>query len=253
MRRQKIRKGIILLSFFLFPAFFYYLSPALILEASAKGIINGSFIVFLVLFFSGLVLGRGYCGWLCPGAGCQEAFFSARDRRIIRGDYIKWLIWIPWIGAIAVLAFRVGGYTKVDFFYQTTFGLSIGNVQSLIAYFLVLFLLIVLPAFLVGRRAFCHHLCWMAPFMILGRKIRNACNWPALALQAQPALCNHCRMCTQRCPMSLSVEEMVCLGRMEHPECILCGTCVDGCRKKAITFYWGKSDKLGVKFEDTPV
>ena len=44
MNRQKIRKGVILISFFLFPALFYYLSPALILDASSKGIVNGSFI-----------------------------------------------------------------------------------------------------------------------------------------------------------------------------------------------------------------
>jgi polyferredoxin len=65
-KRQKIRKGIILFSFFLFPAIFYYLSPVLIIQASSKGIINGSFVVFTLLFFSSLLLGRGYCGWLCP-------------------------------------------------------------------------------------------------------------------------------------------------------------------------------------------
>lgn len=233
----------ILLSFFLFPALFYYLSPALIIEASSKGIVNGSFIVFALLFVSALFLGRGYCGWVCPGAGCQEAIFLARDRRVVRGDFIKWLIWIPWITAIAVLAVRAGGYTQVDFFYQTTYGLSIGNVQSLIVYYLVLFLLIVLPAFLVGRRSFCHHLCWMAPFLILGRKIRNAFGWLSLVLKAEPELCNHCHICTKRCPMSLPVEEMVIDRRMENPECILCGTCVDTCRKKALAFHWGRGDQ----------
>jgi len=80
--RQKIRNGIILFSFFLFPAIFYYLSPVLIIEASSEGIINGSFIIFLLLFVSSLTLGRGYCGWLCPGAGCQEALFLVRERKV---------------------------------------------------------------------------------------------------------------------------------------------------------------------------
>jgi len=39
--RQQIRKGIILFSFFLFPATFYYLSPVLIIQAVSKGIITG--------------------------------------------------------------------------------------------------------------------------------------------------------------------------------------------------------------------
>ena len=79
-----------------------------------NGIINGSFIVFLLMFISALVLGRAYCGWVCPGAGCQEAIFSARDKKVTKGDYIKWIIWIPWISAIALLAIRRGGYDKID-------------------------------------------------------------------------------------------------------------------------------------------
>ena len=93
-RRQKIRKGLILFSFFLFPAIFYYLSPVLIVQASSKGVINGSLILFTLMFISSLFLGRGYCGWMCPGAGCQEAIFLARDKEVTRGDYIKWLIWV---------------------------------------------------------------------------------------------------------------------------------------------------------------
>lgn len=243
-KRQKVRNGIILVSFFLFPALFYYLSPVLIIQASSKGIVNGSFIMFALLFIFALFLGRGYCGWLCPGAGCQEAMFLARDKRVAKGDFIKWLIWVPWIAAIAVFAWRAGGYRRVDFFYQTTHGLSIGNFQSLIVYYMVLFLLIVLPGLLVGKRSFCHHLCWMAPFMIIGRKLRNTFSWAALSLTVTPENCTACNLCTKRCPMSLDVEEMVKNGRMEHAECILCGTCVDSCKKKAIGFVWSKPDRL---------
>lgn len=233
--RQNVRKGLILFSFFIFPAVFYYLSPVLILEASAEGVVNGSFIVFMGLFISALVLGRGYCGWVCPAAGCQEAMFLARNKKVTMGDLIKWMIWVPWVGAIAVLAFRSGGYREVDLFYRTTHGLSIGDVRSFVAYLIVLLLLIVLPGFLVGRRSFCHHLCWMAPFMIIGRALRNLIKWPSLRLAAESAKCLHCHKCTEHCPMSLPVEAMVEKKRVEHKECILCGTCADGCQEKAIS------------------
>ena len=234
-KRQKIRKGLILVSFFLFPAVFYYLSPVLIIEASSKGIMNGSFILFSLMFISSLFLGRAYCGWVCPGAGCQEAVFLARDKKVTRGNWIKWVIWVPWIGAIAFFAARAGGYTRVDFFYQTTHGLSIGNVQTLIVYYVVLFLLIVLPALFFGKRSFCHHLCWMAPFMIIGRALRNRFQWPSLRLEADRENCVHCHACTENCPMSLPVEAMVGTNKMEHRECILCGTCADGCDQNAIS------------------
>lgn len=238
MERQRIRKGLILVSFFLFPAIFYYLSPFLIIQASFERIINGSFIVFLLLFASALVVGRGYCGWLCPAAGCQEALFLARSRKVTRGNSIKWMIWVPWISSIAAIAYISGGYKEVDFFYQTTHGLSIGNFQSLLAYFVVLLLLIVLPAFIVGKRSFCHHLCWMAPFMIIGRTIRNYFHWPSLQLKSSPDACVHCHACSDNCPMSLPVEEMVSRDFMENKECVLCGTCVDGCRQGAIKYSW---------------
>ncbi len=238
--RQKIRKGFILFSFFLFPATFYYLSPYVIVQATAQGIINGSFVLFLLMFISSLFLGRGFCGWVCPGAGCQEAIFLARDKKVTTGDYIKWFIWLPWISLIVLLAIRSGGYNKIDVFYMTTYGISVGDIPSIISYFVVLIFLIVLPAFAIGKRSFCHHLCWMAPFMIIGRKIRNYFQWTSLQLNPDPEACKQCHTCSKNCPMSLPVEEMVKHENMEHVECILCGTCADGCKQSAIKYDWGK-------------
>ena len=234
--RQNLRKGIILTSFFLFPATFYYLSPVVIIRATLNGVVNGSFIIFFLLLVCALFLGRAYCGWVCPGAGCQEAIFLARDKKVTKGNFVKWIIWIPWIGTIIFLAVRHGGYKDIDFFFETTHGLSIGDFSTVIAYLCVLFFLIVIPSFIFGRRSFCHHLCWMAPFMILGRKIRNRVKWASLQLKATPEDCAHCHKCTKICPMSLPVEMMVNTNKMENSECILCGTCVDACKFDVIKF-----------------
>lgn len=234
--RQKIRKGIVLISFFLFPAIFYYLSPVVIIKATLDGVVNGSFIMFLAMFFSALFLGRAFCGWICPGAGCQEAIFLARNKTVTKGNFIKWIIWISWVSTIVFLAFRNGGYKKINFFYQTKYGLSIGDSSSFIAYLCVLFILIVIPAFAFGRRSFCHHICWMAPFMILGRKIRNSNKWASLRLEADSENCTHCHKCTKNCPMSLPVEVMVKTNKIENSECILCGTCIDICKFNVLRF-----------------
>lgn len=234
--RQKLRNGIILFSFFLFPAIYYYLSPVVIIKAAQNGVMNGSFIIFALLFVSALILGRGYCGWVCPAAGCQEAIIKARDKKVKRGNFIKWIIWVPWIIAITFFAIKAGGYHKIDFFYETSYGLSIGNIEALIIYYFFLLLPIVLPSFVFGKRSFCHHICWMAPFMIIGRKIRNRFGWPSLQIQAKPEKCSHCHTCVNNCPMSLQVEKMVQANKMENTECILCGTCIDGCEFNAIRF-----------------
>ena len=106
-------------------------------------------------------------------------------------------------------------------------------------WFLIYYIIIVLflgLAVAFGRRAGCHTICWMAPFMVIGRYIRNRVRWSSLRLKAQPDKCNNCMTCTRNCPMSLDVNGLVQRADMEDGECILCGSCVDGCPKSAIHY-----------------
>lgn len=237
MKRQKTRKAIIFISFLLFPVTLYYFSPALIIEGAFQGIMTGSFILFSLLFISSLLLGRAFCGWGCPGAGLQEACFMIRDKRARGGryDWIKYFIWAPWIGIIVFASIKAGGLHSVDPFFQTQYGISIAEPANYPVFYTVVGLITVL-ALSAGRRGFCHYSCWMAPFMIIGRKVRNALRWPSLRLKPDKDKCINCKTCTENCPMSLDVNHMVQKGFMENTECILCGTCADGCPQKVISF-----------------
>ena len=44
--------------------------------------------------------------------------------------------------------------------------------------------------------------------MILGRKLRNLLNTPAMRLKAEADKCIDCQRCTAACPMSLDVNKM---------------------------------------------
>jgi polyferredoxin len=72
MKRQSIRKALVVISFLLFPITIYYLSPILIIQGLAEGIIAGSFIFFALLFAVSLFLGRAHCGWVCPAGGLKK-------------------------------------------------------------------------------------------------------------------------------------------------------------------------------------
>ena len=87
-----------------------------------------------------------------------------------------------------------------------------------------------------GRRAGCQSICWMAPFMIAGRWIRNRFGWPSLRLVADAERCRDCGSCTKACPMGLDVEKLVHAASMENAECVLCASCADACPQKAIRF-----------------
>jgi ferredoxin-type protein NapH len=153
--------------------------------------------------------------------------------------WIKWLIWVPWLALIVVMVLQAGGYTRIDPLYLTENGISVDAPMKYIVYYMVIVIFLVISA-LLGKRAGCATLCWMAPFMILGRWLRNLGNWPALRLQADPSVCTECKLCRRNCPMSLEVDQMVKINKMENSECILCGSCVDQCAAKAIRYSFSK-------------
>lgn len=242
-RRQRWRKALLFVSFLLFPVTLYYFSPVIIVESAARGIVNASLIVFGLMFVAALFVGRLWCGWACPAGGLQEFGSVVNDRPAPGGksDWIKWGVWIPWICLIAVLVIRAGGYRSIEPFYHFEGGVTLaqpvepeGPPWYIIYYAIVILFLGLALAF--GRRASCHTICWMAPFMIIGRRLRNALRWPALRLQVEPDRCIDCLACARNCPMSLDVNHKVRLGEMEDDECILCGTCVDSCPKDVIHF-----------------
>jgi polyferredoxin len=241
--RQRIRKGVILAIFLLFPVVMNFVSPYLIIDGSARGVITGSFLVFALMFASAIFLGRLWCAWVCPGAGLMEAAFMVNNRPAPGGrlNWIKWFIWVPWVTLIVVAAVSAGGYRSAQPLYMTETGISVDAPLKYITYYLVL-ALILLPSYLAGRRGFCHYFCWMSPFMILGRKTRNVLHVPALHLTAQIEDCRNCKQCTFDCPMSLDVNAMVQAGRMENTECILCGSCVDVCSSNVIHYAFDNRD-----------
>ncbi|MCP4543282.1 MAG: 4Fe-4S binding protein [Chloroflexi bacterium] len=236
-KRQRTRKALLLISLVLFPITIFYFSPYIIIESASRGTINASFIMFVSQFVVALFLGRVFCAWACPSGALQEYCFAVNDKRARGGkfDWIKYVIWVPWLSIIATLAISAGGYHAFDVFFHLESGISLSDPYNYIIYIVVLVLFLSL-SFLAGRRAGCHYICWMAPFMILGRRIRNIFKWPALRLKVENAKCISCQTCTKNCPKSLEVHDNVQSGLMEHDECILCGTCVDGCPQDVIDY-----------------
>ena len=242
-KRQRVRKALVILTFLSFPITMNFLSPYVIIDGAMNGIINGSLVMFGLMFISSIFLGRLWCGWVCPGGGMQEIVEPVNNRPANgkKIDWIKWLIWIPWVSLIVFLAIQAGGYSSVDLLYHTQGGISVAGSPdrpifiAYIIYYFVIALFVGLAVF-AGRRAGCHSVCWMAPFMMIGRWFRNRFAWPSLRLKSDPAECKDCKKCTSNCPMSLDVNRMVQSGQMENSECILCGTCVDNCSQHAIHY-----------------
>jgi polyferredoxin len=243
MKRQQTRKILTIIMFLLFPIIYYYFSPYLIIMGASEGIVTGSLLVFAALFFSSLFAGRVFCGWICPAGATQELCAMVRKKGCKNGkkNLIKYAIWAPWISIIVLMFIQAGGIKAVDPLYQTYYGISISDIYSLVVFVAIAGLIAGL-ALAAGKRASCHTICWMAPFMIFGRKVRNATKLPSLQLQADKTKCINCKSCDKKCPMSLEVNNMVQKNSMENSECILCGSCVDNCPKQVIKYNFGKNN-----------
>lgn len=240
MKRQTIRRTIIFISFLLFPITAWYFSPYLIIMAASEHIMNGSFIVFMSLLIFSVFFGRAFCGYLCPAGGLQECVARCNDKSAKQGwrNKIKYVIWILWISAIVVTFILGKNHVTIDPFFMTDHGISVTEIHNYIIYYGVL-LILVLPSLIHGRRATCHYLCWMAPFMVIGSSIGRFLHVPQLHVEASAADCISCNRCSKACPMGLDVAHMVKEGRNSKcTECILCGACVDECPKKVLKYCW---------------
>lgn len=120
MKRQRLRKLLLIVSLLLFPITLYYFSPALIINAGLKGIINGSFIVFMLMFVLSIPFGRLFCAYICPAGGLQECAFLVNENLPRQGwrNYIKYIIWTIWLSAVTYCYFQYGESVKMDFYLK---------------------------------------------------------------------------------------------------------------------------------------
>lgn len=233
--RQQLRKRMIFFSFLFFPFTVFYFSPILIFSASQSGILAGSMILFTLQFLSSLFFGRAFCAWMCPSAGlhlCCSAVTSKKAKND-NSRYLKYIIFVPWLTAVIFLLIKAGGIHFVDPLYMTSGSMPLRTLEGYIVYFIVV-LLIVALSLLFGTRTFCHSLCWIAPFMVIGTKLKEKLGYPSLRLISQPDKCTNCKQCTKKCPMSLDVATMVKSENLLNSECILCGECADTCQFQAV-------------------
>lgn len=236
LRKQNVRRFFTVLSALLFPVTMVYFSPGMVFKGARLGILSGSYITFALLFLCAIAFGRAWCGWLCPVAGFSDMLQTVNGRpyTTLKAKRVKYVIWAVWILAIAGVAIFVGGgFSSIDPFLGTEKGISIHSVSLMAVYYIVIGV-IVTSSLLLGRRGFCHTLCWMAPFMVLGRKLANVLKLRSLRLSANDNPCSGCGQCNAVCPMSLPVQAMAEGNRLEHADCTLCDICASACPNKKL-------------------
>lgn len=232
---------------FIYPYFFCYSCPWDV-GACPLGIMEHGFIdiqtsfwvgmsmllyLFGFLSLMGLMLGRAFCGWVCPIGTLQDLSRKLGISKIVnnklkpnvdsRWKHVKFLMLL----AVPVTAFLsqelfytalcpVGGITgtlPTLTFYSSEWLLGSGFPVKLTSMILFTILIILVT------RGWCKYLCpvgaYLAPW-----------NWvSSVGLVRNKETCKNCNVCDTACPMDIKQ-----IGTQPDMECILCGRCVDSCK-----------------------
>jgi NAD-dependent dihydropyrimidine dehydrogenase PreA subunit len=217
---------------------------------------------FFAFFF---VLGKTFCGWVCPLGTLQEFVgrvgrrFGVTPRRFEAGDLgevrrvrpVKWLLLLvlvflmPLLAGLGVTSHSLGNpYCDICPSRIATTLLT-GSTEQLalrtgdtgafvlgaIADVLIGFVLV---AALAVRQPFCR-ICPLLSFNALFQRLS-----PLRLVKAKHESCERCGICTQACPMDIPEIAKESGRRAFHEDCTLCGRCAEYCPQDGvIKLKWG--------------
>ncbi len=218
---------------------------------------------FFAFFF---VLGKAFCGWVCPLGTLQEFAgrigrrFGIGARRVESGDLgpvsrvrpVKWLILVglvfllPLLTGLGVTPHSLGNpYCDVCPARVVTTLLT-GNTDQLAlklgdnwsfwlgaaANWLVGFMLV---GALALRQPFCR-ICPLLAFNAVFQRLS-----PARLVKPSRASCGNCRVCTNACPMDIPEISQAEGKKAYNEDCTLCGRCAEYCPQDGvIRLQWAK-------------
>lgn len=222
-----------------------------------------SFYVVGFFLFTGAILGRVACGFLCPFGLVQDLLYKIpffAKRKNMPGH--KGLVWIKYVVLALMVVilpmFAVNAYGISDPWFckylcpsGTLFGgipliaTNDGLQQALGGLFVwkMSVLLVILVWSLWVYRPFCKYLCplgaiygWFNP-IALSR------------FQMDKEACIDCKKCKAVCPMDIPVY-----AKPNSAECIKCGKCLQACPTECIQVaLWAKGSRQAKKTEKQPV
>jgi ferredoxin-type protein NapH len=194
--------------------------------------------IMVVLWIgSSIVLGRGFCSWMCFYGGFDEGCSRLAKKTRIRKIDRRW-IYFPFALLLVIVLISAATLEPTYCgwlcpFKAVTEYAAVTSIVALIQaiIFITLFvgLVIVLP-FLTRRRIQCGLFCPFGAF----QSFTNKAN--VFDVRIDPQKCSGCQKCVNTCPTFSLDENSLKSGRMSIT-CTKCGKCVDACPKNAISYH----------------
>ena len=204
---------------------------------AARGVTSPMLIGAGITMGAALVLGRVFCGWVCPLGLILELNEQVRERlrrrlaqhqtKLPQWQLPKWIKY--WLLGTLLLASAV---SSIPLFTMV----SPINLMTLAVYAMPTVGLIVIGAIMLMEyavpRGFCRSLC---PLGALYSLLGAFAPWRVIVRPGGERML--CQQCSTRCPMGIRVmEDHVLAGHptVSDPECTRCGTCTDVCHGRML-------------------
>ena len=178
------------------------------------------------LFWTVLVIGVFFCGWICPLGAIQDwlgwiAKICKLPRFKMPRKVQKYLQLSRYI-FLGLMFFGIGfSFLNARFYFQDNL---IHNMLSWTSGITLTFFLIVS---LFIERPFCNYFCMKGAADGLMSSMR------LISIKRNSKTCIHCHLCNKVCPMNVPVEST---NFVRHPNCINCMQCLSVCPKNCIKF-----------------
>lgn len=221
-----------------------------------------SFAAFFAFFF---VIGKAFCGWVCPLGTLQEMLgvlgrrFGFSLRRLEQGDLlaarrvrpVKWLLLLglvfllPLLTGLGVTPHALGNpYCDICPSRVATTLLT-GNTEQLAlrvgdgwSFALGATADVLIGSMLIGALAIRQPFCRICPLLAFNALFQRLS--PLRLVKTRHENCGTCRICSDACPMDIQ-EISQQTGRKAYAEdCTLCGRCAEYCPQEGtIRLKWG--------------
>lgn len=216
----------------------------------------------LVFIIAAFLVGRWWCGWVCPLGTVGDVLSYARKK--LRLGYVDFgrnvgralkgtshvLFWgalgISWISGYRYFE-NVRCYLFLPYcqlcpgrLLCPLFGLSMPSwrdfTNTITSVFTVLSwatIALFLAAFVIGRRLWCR----VCPIGLVTSWFNRG---SMLVLRKNPVRCNRCTACIDACPMANTHVREKYDENVNHPDCIFCLRCVEQCpHDRCLTLKFG--------------
>ncbi len=184
-------------------------------------------LLFLVPVVGALLMGRIFCGYVCPFGALQELLHVRRWSLRIPDRVLRALGWLRNGALVALVARVLVVHTTILEGFSPFKPLFVwGGTPVTIGFTVVVALLSV-----VVFRPFCGVLCPYGALLSLVSRVS------LVRLRAGPS-CRGCNLCTWACPAGAMRG-----GEVDTTECLLCGACAGACKPDAL--------RLGLRWKRT--